>query len=324
MTQIARTTLLGSATEAPELADFRNLKFSKPNLQSSHSESIEAGQRARHPQGRHRGQPFIVAEGRKLCARMIQSGCRIRSLVVEQGFDLACLPLEETDFPIYELSSDQISQLAGFNFHRGVLASADRPNFQPIDQFAPDELSLAFVGISDQENVGSMLRSAAAFGIRQVLIDTRSVDPYSRRCLRVSMGAALTMTVFQSSDIVSDLAMLSSRNFHCLAATLADDSVSMDEYVTRYNQQRPPCVLVLGNEGDGLPVDVQHACSHRVRISMRPTHQGQPLLDSLNVSVAAAILMHGLSKPWETVPPTTVAEPSAIAQSDSPKRPGKI
>ncbi|MCD0461472.1 TrmH family RNA methyltransferase, partial [Roseiconus lacunae] len=81
-----------------------------------------------------------------------------------------------------------------------------------------------------------------------------------------------------------------------LAATLTDDSVSIDQYRTWYKHGDRPCVLVMGNEGNGLPLAVQRNCRHRIRIAMRPTIVGAPLLDSLNVSVAAAILMHDLTR----------------------------
>ncbi|OYP38835.1 TrmH family RNA methyltransferase [Rhodopirellula sp. MGV] len=271
-----------TSLDDPRLADYRNLK--------------------NRPAGRQRGRSHFVVEGRKLGERLIQSGFPIRSILVEEGFDLTQLPLHlrqrtGADFPIYELPEELISEIAGFHFHRGLLASANLPDDVPLEQLDHDAVSLAFVGISDMENVGSMLRSAAAFGIRQILVDSRSVDPFSRRAMRVSMGAALTMRVFRLGNVADDLATLADRRFHTLAATLADDSTSIETYRTRYNHGDYPCVLVMGNEGQGLPPAVQRACSHRVRISMRPTEQGAPLLDSLNVSVAAAILMHDLTKP---------------------------
>ncbi|MDM4017238.1 TrmH family RNA methyltransferase [Roseiconus lacunae] len=260
----------------PRLEDYRSLKLP--------------------PSGRYRGQKHFVVEGRKLCERLLLSDFPIRSMLVERGLDRSTMPAPRTPLTIFEMSREQLGELAGFDFHRGWLASAQRPADHGLDQFQPDAVSLALVGISDMENVGSMLRSAAAFGIRQIVLDRQSVDPFSRRAMRVSMGAAMTMRYYRLPEVVAGIRELQSRGTDCLAATLTDDSVSIDQYRTWYKHGDRPCVLVMGNEGNGLPLAVQRNCRHRIRIAMRPTIVGAPLLDSLNVSVAAAILMHDLTR----------------------------
>lgn len=241
---------------------------------------------------------YFVVEGSLLIQRLLASDYRVRRIIVQD--DRPWPPESGTassesgnlaagDFPVHRLSADQIRRIAGFDFHRGYLASADRKPIEAVSQIVADPLSLALVATTDMENLGSMIRSAAAFGIRQVLLDPRCVDPFARRVIRVSMGAALGMTFFRLRDVAQDLRDLSERGFITLASTLACDSIDVRDVPP----DGKPKVVVMGNEADGLPGSVQVSAAHRVRIPMG-IGSGHWMVDSLNVSVAAAILMHEL------------------------------
>ena len=230
--------------------------------------------------------------------------------------------------PIFEVPGEKIRKLVGFDFHRGWLACAKRPDWKSLEMLPSDPLSLALIGVGDLENVGSLLRTAGAFGIRNVLVDDQTADPYSRRVTRVSMGAALGQQFFRLSKPVEDLRALSKRGVDSLATTIDRDAMSISDCAPG----NMPRVLVLGNEADGLPPAVQLAASKRVTIPMPGRDgpfgtesgdtvsqsesvslvedgaggrkKGEPgsridgfeMVDSLNVAVAGAIAMYELSR----------------------------
>ncbi|MCA9139430.1 MAG: RNA methyltransferase [Planctomycetales bacterium] len=263
----------------PRLSDFKDLR--------------------RRPSGRVLDHEFFVVEGQLIVSRAISSDFHIRSVVVEEGRDLNVIRHVDPQTDVFVLTHDQIRGLAGYDFHRGFLASVTRKPFGGLSDFQPDPVSLALVQTTDMENMGSMIRTAAAFGIRQILLDSRSVDPYSRRAMRVSMGAAFGMRFLKLSVPSCDLRKLDNLGVVSFAATLAEDSITIDQLSTQLAAQhasRPPCVLVMGNEADGLPAEVQASSTFRVNIPMDQTAMGGTLVDSLNVSVAAAILMHELTR----------------------------
>lgn len=266
------------SVDDPRLADFRDLR--------------------NRPAGRASDDTHFIVEGRVITQRLISSDYHIRSVVVQRGRDLTAMAGLEPEVPVYEVSGALIRELAGFDFHRGFLASATRKPYGSLTDFRPDRVSLALVHTNDMENLGSIMRSAAAFGIRQMLLDAKSVDPFSRRAMRVSMGAALAMRFLAMDDPPQDLRDLGGRGVTSLAATLADDSISITELpsVVDLSFGGPPVVLLMGNEAAGLPVEVQRAATHRVTIPMRRGIQSGDLVDSLNVSVATAILIHELTR----------------------------
>lgn len=247
--------------------------------------------RRRHPSGGRENESDIVVEGAILVERLISSSFEVLSVAIDSRRDTRPIQGLAESIPVYELESREISQLLGFDFHRGLLAVARRKPFRSIDELTPKsfELSLPRVAlaafqINDMENMGSMMRSAAALGINQIVLGPGTVDPYSRRAMRVSMGAAMSHTFYQMDDPDAELPMLAEKGFRTIASTLAEDSVG----IHRMQHDERPCLLIMGNEANGLPPQWQDLASDRVCVPMRQS------IDSLNVAVASAILMHRL------------------------------
>jgi tRNA G18 (ribose-2'-O)-methylase SpoU len=111
-------------------------------------------------------------------------------------------------------------------------------------------------------------------------------DPFSRRVLRVSMGAALHLPIVESRDLAADLAELAAARFELVAAVL-DPAAEPLAKVRRGKR----LALLLGGEGHGLAAQWLTLCHRRVTIPM------QVGIDSLNVAVAAAVLLYEFTRP---------------------------
>ena len=234
----------------------------------------------------------FIAESRPLVHRLLASPLAVESVLIdEKFFDDARSWIPET-ISVLVVPSDAIAELVGFHFHRGYLACGFRPTkrtwpeqgtgSESSDNECHDSWTGAYlIGVQDPENMGSILRSCAAFGIQDVLIGPECVDPFARRVLRVSMGNAFKLNLFDAMDSVETLAAMHARRIQTAAACLSDDSVELTQW------QRPSRIAVLlGNEAHGLPRDVLDRVTQRVKISMDLG------TDSLNVSVAAGIFLH--------------------------------
>ena len=188
---------------------------------------------------------------------------------------------------LFTLARDQMDRVIGFAFHRGMLACGRRPSLPSIDRITTDsQVVLAAFGISDRDNLGNLLRTAAGFGIVDVIVDPRTVDVYSRRVVRVSMATVLGLRIFKADDPANDLRRLSEESgFRTLAATIDPTATAIRDFQPDHRPQ----VLVLGNESSGLESTVVDAATDRVAI---PMAKG---VDSLNVSIAGAILIYELS-----------------------------
>lgn len=233
----------------------------------------------------------FIAEGEKLVRRLIVSPCTVESVLCTSAARDRLRGLLPVAVPAYIATTPLISRLIGFQFHRGVLACGRRPPPQSVESFcrhipvgAPALLVLC-PELRDPTNLGTILRTAAAFGAAGAIVGTSGVDPFSRRVLRTSMGAVLQLPIVQTADWGPTLDVLHDAGFETIATVLDASAEPLGA---------APCparaALLLGNEDAGLPATLIAKCRRRVTL---PMSRG---IDSLNVSVAAGIVLHHFSR----------------------------
>jgi len=203
--------------------------------------------------------------------------------------------------PHFIADESTLASLTGFHVHRGALAIGVRSaveHHHPLsDPFRTGNLLVALDEVSNMDNVGSIFRSCAAFGVDGVLLSRRSHDPLYRKALRVSMGHALTVPFAWCDDLAASLRDLrtSRPRLRILAADANPRAIDIDDVVSSHscNDQQiepTPTVLVIGAEFAGVSDAVRREASHSIRI---PIASG---VDSLNAGVAAGICLHRLSR----------------------------
>ena len=188
------------------------------------------------------------------------------------------------NFTVYTGARDVLARLTGYTLTRGVLCAFRRPA-QPSAEAVCKGASRVVVidNVVDTTNIGAIFRSAAALGIDAVLLTRDSCDPLNRRAIRVSMGNVF-LVPWAWTDGVEELKAL---GFKTAAMALTDDSVGLDD---ERLLAEPRLAIVMGTEGDGLPLKVVHAADYVVKI---PMAHG---VDSLNVAAASAVAFWALRK----------------------------
>ncbi|MCZ7628385.1 MAG: hypothetical protein M5U19_04695 [Microthrixaceae bacterium] len=115
-----------------------------------------------------------------------------------------------------------LAELTGFDAHRGVLASADRPGaLDPAELLVGHRRFVFLEGLSDLENLGATFRVAAALGFDAVLLDDRCADPLYRRCVRVSLGWSTVVPHARFPGTAEGMAALSAAGVATVALTPA-------------------------------------------------------------------------------------------------------
>jgi len=236
---------------------------------------------------RREDERFFIAEGPEVVRRLVASGLDIRSIVVSPNrmVDMS-EALAGTKAPVYLAERSVVSAVAGFDLHRGVIASANRPPTASLSDvlgrpsIASGGHRIAILeGLNDHENLGAIARSARAFAIDALVLDERCADPYYRRTVRVSMGEILFLPIVRTS-VDSAMAVIRSLGGSSLALTPAAHAVAIGELTVDHDA---PLAFVLGAEGSGLSDRTLRDADHRVRIEIAPD------VDSLNVGHAAAV-----------------------------------
>lgn len=255
----------------------------------------------RHP----RWQGRFVAEGSRLVKRLLASDFKIESVMISDGRYEEFQQWVPSEVPVYELPRALAADLVGYNFHCGAMACAWRKPSLQLDDiargFGEHTTLIVCPDVNDPENIGTLIRLGAAFGIDAILLGTACADPFSRRVLRVSMGNALTLPIIQSRDLRSDLLRLKSEWGVELAATVVETLDPTDEGTQQsvnkallasssvetlaHTSRRPRLALLFGNEAHGLGPEWLDLCDRRLTIPMQDA-------DSLNVAVAAGIFLY--------------------------------
>lgn len=240
------------------------------------------------------GDDFFIAEGYVSIDRVIDSGHRLRSVVVTPSRVerlLAGRPeIVELDVPVYVLARPVLADTVGFDLHRGVVASAERRPVASVAQLAASSARrvAVLVGLNDAENVGVIARAARALGIDALLLDPTCTDPYSRRTIRVSMGEVLHLPVARAERWPDDLDVLHDGGFVTWAMTPAPDAADLWSFDPSALPGR--LAVIVGAEGPGLDRATMSAATRRIRIPIDPG------VDSLNVGHAAAITFAALGR----------------------------
>lgn len=149
---------------------------------------------------------------------------------------------------------------------------------KPLDAgIARKELCLALDGVQDPGNLGTILRIADWFGIRNVICSRETVDVYNPKTVQATMGALARVSVFYT-DLLSFLRDCDAPVY----GTFLDGT-------NIYRQELSPTgVIVMGNEGKGVSREVDNLVSKRLYIPNYPI--GSPTTESLNVAVATSIV----------------------------------
>ncbi|MDQ1750049.1 MAG: hypothetical protein QOE71_1105 [Pseudonocardiales bacterium] len=230
---------------------------------------------------------IIIAEGVNVVERLTRSTYRIKAIVgVESKLTALGPSLAGVQAPVYCVDKWTLSDVVGFRVTRGILAAAERPAaVDPECLIASGQRFVVLEAINDFENLGSIFRNAAAFGLDGVLLDPRCADPLYRRSVRVSMGYVFAMPFAVLADPWPEsLQTLQTAGVRVLALTPRSEASAL-----RSVAAGDGWAVLLGAEGPGLSDAALRAADEWVRIPMADG------VDSLNVATAGAVAFAALA-----------------------------
>lgn len=222
----------------------------------------------------------FFAEGLKLCLELADSSLHLKVIFyTEKALNktpaLADLPGEH-----YLVEDHVADKLAQSQSSQGVFGVFEMPRFG-WELIQPGMRLLALEGVQDPGNVGTLIRSAAAFGFDGVLLAGGCASPWSPKTLRAGMGACAKLPILELPHMPSAIDQLNGMGYTTLAAALYN---SRPLTGTPHSYPSGVC-LVIGSEGQGLTEETQKACTAAIRIPMTQR------VESLNAGVAGSVLL---------------------------------
>lgn len=186
--------------------------------------------------------------------------------------------------------------------HQGVVAIAAPIRYREVDEMLSDiapswgdvkakkPLLLVIDRVTDPRNFGAILRSAVAAGTDGVIVPTREMAPLNAAAIKASAGTAPRIPIARSDNLPRLLTQLKERGYWIYGA---EGTAETSHWEADWDR---PAVVVLGSEGEGLAPEVAEACDELVAIPMRGP------AESLNVSVAAGLLLFAAARPRQEAP----------------------
>lgn len=232
--------------------------------------------------GRDTLHQFLV-EGVRSVGAAVDAGAPLVDIVVSESAaeDREMLGLlAQLACPVYRAPDRVVGRLGDARSSQGILAVAGMPATAAADPVNARRV-LLLDGVQDPGNVGTLLRSAAWFGVDHVVAGFGTADFHGPKVVRASMGAIWDLSLSETGDLAALVGRIRAGGSDVWAADMA--GIPLPEWTPA-----PRIALVVGSEAAGLSPDVRNACTGTVTIPTGGTARGT---ESLNVAAAAAVLL---------------------------------
>ncbi len=228
----------------------------------------------------------FIAEGDLVIERALLHGQRLRSVLISARRNKP-VPPSWANAAVFRASDEVLTEVTGKPQLRDPIAQFDRPAPLDAQSLLDTHSSFAILeNTNNPNNMGVIMRNAAALGIDAVLLDATSSDPLYRRAIRASMGQVFAIPHARIGPLEQSLEMLHDHGILTVALTPSGDT----ELANVALEPGEKVAVLLGAEGPGLTNAVIAGAKTRARISM--SNQ----VDSLNVANAAAIAFYALTR----------------------------
>src|SRR5215475_6567366 len=244
----------------------------------------------------------VGVEGPRLVEEALRSACPIRAVLYSESGErhharlAPYLDREEVSSPVLHTTDRLFAGIADTESPQGVAALVTPRSFTLEEILGAGEgcsstLILVLVGVQDPGNVGTILRSASAFGASAAITtasgQSGTASPFAPKALRASAGAALHLPVLAGHAAATAIEQLRASGIFVMAASSRESDDESQALLTPWqvNWCRPVALLI-GNEGQGLPEEIERIADARIRIPISSS------VDSLNAAAAAAVLFY--------------------------------
>ena len=233
---------------------------------------------------------LLRKEGRAAAGQFLLEGWRALAEAADAEVDCVAVradllgrpelePLRLRGVPIREVGERDARRISATEHSQGVVARVRMPRPDSAIFRPGDALLLALDGVADPGNLGTILRTAAWFGARGVLLGRGCVDAFNDKVVRSTAGALFHVPMMHDVDLPAMLDEARAAGFQ-VAVAAAEGAVDLPAW-------RPArrCAIVLGSEAQGASAAVRAAAD----IAVRVPRYGRG--ESLNVAIAAGILL---------------------------------
>jgi TrmH family RNA methyltransferase len=215
---------------------------------------------------------YFLAEGSKTVAEILASNLQIEAIFATNDW-CNIFPKYKNDTKLFLCSQKEIEQISSLKSTRDVVIQVKIPHNKLNINYLNRGISLILDEIQDPGNLGTMIRIADWYGIKNIICSLNSVDCYNNKCIQATMGSIARVQV-----VYTDLITLFEKN------TLPVYGAFMDGENISTTQIDKNALVIIGNEGKGINPNLHQYITKKISIK----RLGQA--ESLNAAIATAII----------------------------------
>ena len=230
-----------------------------------------------------------VIEGLRLCTDALESGADIQTVLFSEQSAKKNHELIRQFVEVCEstfIFSDKLfSQISDTRTPQGIMCVCRKTEKE--FHFEQNGVYLGLEHIQDPSNMGTILRTAEALGIKGVILTENCCDIFSPKVLRGTMGAIFRLPVYECKHMAEEVRRMNRQQITTIATALHSNSLSITEIT---DEQKKSCAVIIGNEGNGLEQETIDECQIKAVIPMKGK------AESFNASTATAIVLWELCR----------------------------
>ena len=215
-----------------------------------------------------------IVEGIKMVKEAISENQEIALIAIREDFKI---DFDTKKMKIVTISNKIFNDISDVKTPQGILAVIKKNQNNQIE--TNSDYILALDSLQDPGNMGTIIRTADSANINQIIINKTTVDPYSPKVIRSTMGAIYRTNIIEVEDLKATLKEMKSKGFQIITTDL---KATQSIYVN-YNNKT---VVVIGNEANGVSQEILQTADKKVIIPMLGK------TESLNASIAASIMIY--------------------------------
>ncbi len=224
---------------------------------------------------------LFVVEGEKSVRDLLQSGLKPEHIFLQEGFSAGFEFTEQ----ITEISAPEMKKISFLSTPSKVLALFEIPEYSLEDSLL-NNLVLILDEVQDPGNLGTIIRVADWFGLRDIVCSTGTVDVYNPKTVQATMGS-IARVKLHYTDLPEYLQKAKNRGFNIYGSFMNGSSI----YQTSFAGKK---LLVMGNEGNGISPEIAQLVDEQ--ISIPKFFQGNEGPESLNVAMATGIILSEIKR----------------------------
>lgn len=231
---------------------------------------------------------FFIAEGDKIVRELLDADLAIDKILALEQWIEANIGDQDSRAEVISISAAELARVSTLKTPNQALAVVRIPQYLPDKDDLHKNLTLVLDNIQDPGNLGTIIRTADWFGVRNIYCSNTTADAFNPKVIQATMGSFMRVKLHYTN--LDDFFASLNNEIPVYGAFLKGENIFSVK-------AKLPAILIIGNESQGISKETEKAVNQKVSIHGSNSNGDSGGAESLNAAMAAGIIMSWLKKP---------------------------